>query len=54
MKSNRRFGYYQRYYKETAPLKSGAVELLEKLRNSNIPMTIASSNNKEKKIEMAF
>ena len=41
------------YYKETAPLKSGAVELLEKLRNSNIPMTIASSNNK-KEIEMAF
>lgn len=41
------------YYKETAPLKSGAVELLEKLRNSNISMTIASSNNK-KEIEMAF
>lgn len=41
------------YYKETAPLKSGAVELLEKLCNSNVPMTIASSNNK-KEIEMAF
>ena len=41
------------YYKKTAPLKSGAKELLEKLDKHNIPMTVASSNNK-KEIEMAF
>ena len=41
------------YYKKTALLKSGAKELLEKLDKHNIPMTVASSNNK-KEIEMAF
>ena len=41
------------YYKDTAPLKHGVVELLEKLHKNNIPMTVASSNNKEE-IEMAF
>ena len=40
------------YYKKTALLKSGAKELLEKLDKHNIPMTVASSNNK-KEIEMA-
>lgn len=41
------------YYKKTALLKSGAKELLEKLDKHNIPMTVATSNNK-KEIEMAF
>ena len=41
------------YYKKTTLLKSGAKELLEKLDKHNIPMTVASSNNK-KEIEMAF
>lgn len=41
------------YYKESAPLKKGAVQLLERLDKSNIAMTVASSNNKEE-IEMAF
>lgn len=41
------------YYKKTALLKSGAKKLLEKLDKHNIPMTVASSNNK-KEIEMAF
>ena len=41
------------YYKKTALLKSGAKELLEKLDKHNIPMTVASSNNK-KEIERAF
>ena len=41
------------YYKETAPLKNGTVELLENLHRHNIPMTVATSNNKEE-IEMAF
>ena len=41
------------YYKKTALLKSGAKELLEKLDKHNIPMTVASSNNKKER-EMAF
>ena len=41
------------FYKETAPLKRGAAELLEELSKRNILMTVATSNNKQE-VEAAF
>lgn len=41
------------FYKETAPLKRGAADLLKNLSKRNIPMTVATSNNKQE-IEAAF
>lgn len=41
------------FYRETAPLKRGAAELLENLSKRNIHMTVATSNNKQQ-VEDAF
>lgn len=41
------------YYEETAPLKPGVTKILEELSGKRIPMTVATSNNKEE-VEAAF
>ena len=41
------------YYEETAPLKPGVTKILEELSRKRIPMTVATSNNKEE-VEAAF
>lgn len=42
-----------KYYEETAPLKPGVTKILEELSGKGIPMTVATSNNKEE-VEAAF
>lgn len=43
----------RKYYEETAPLKPGVTKILEELSGKRIPMTVATSNNKEE-VEAAF
>lgn len=43
----------RKYYEETAPLKPGVTKILEELSRKRIPMTVATSNNKEE-VEAAF
>lgn len=43
----------RKYYEETAPLKPGVTKILEELSRKRIPMTVATSNNKEA-VEAAF
>lgn len=43
----------RKYYEETAPLKPGVTKILEELSRKRIPMTVATSNNKEE-VEVAF
>ena len=43
----------RKYYEETAPLNPGVTKILEELSRKRIPMTVATSNNKEE-VEAAF